>query len=124
MSAFFDDLSRRRKDLGISFEALAKRSGVSMPTVVRILSGKNPHASFANVAAIADALGMTVSLRSTVSAQAIREHQAETKARKLVGMVQGTSGLESQAVDAEQIDAMTRQTLHELLAGSSRVLWS
>jgi transcriptional regulator with XRE-family HTH domain len=119
----FHKLNQRRKDLGMSYQALARRSGVSMPTVVRILMGRNPQASFGNVSAIAQALGMTVSIEPTHSPQDVRERQAQTKARKLVGIVQGTSGLEAQAVDPDRLESMTRQTVHELLAGSPRRLW-
>jgi len=39
-------------------------------------------------------------------------------------MVQGTSALESQAVDSETYRQMVRQTMHELMAGSRRRLWN
>ena len=46
------------------------------------------------------------------------------KARELVGMVQGTSGLESQAVGQNQIEKMISQLVHQLMAGSRRKLWA
>jgi transcriptional regulator with XRE-family HTH domain len=107
----------------MTYAALAKRSGVSMPTVVRILSGGNEHASFGNVAAIAEALGMTIDIVAKERSQTFLEKQAEEKARRIVAMVQGTSGLEAQAVDANTLDEMTRRTVHELMAGSPRRLW-
>jgi hypothetical protein len=39
-------------------------------------------------------------------------------------MVQGTSGLEAQAVDREALEQMIRRTTHELLAGPKRRLWA
>ncbi len=118
------ELNKRRRQLRMSYAALAKRSGVSLPTVVRTLVGHNPQVSFANVFAIAKALAMEVKVEPNEAAHIVREQQAQEKARKLVGMVQGTSALEAQAVDEGTLDEMTRQTMHELLAGSGRKLWS
>jgi len=115
------DVKRRR--LRMSYAVLAKKSGVSMPTVVRILSGRNPQASFASVLAIANVLGIDVKFEQKTPVEELRENQARRKARRLVGMVQGTSALESQALDEDEINEMTRRTVHELLAGSPRRLW-
>ena len=48
------NLDERRRDLGLSYEQLSKRCGVSRPTVQRVLSGSHAAASFANIVAIAD----------------------------------------------------------------------
>jgi transcriptional regulator with XRE-family HTH domain len=117
-------LNHRRKELGVSYEVLSNRSKVSRPTIQRILSGRHPAASFANIMAIADSLGLVLRVDSRVEPRRLRREQAEHKARKLVALVQGTSGLEGQAVDKNAIDAMVEQTTHELLAGSKRQLWS
>lgn len=123
MAAQFPELDQRRRQLGLSYVALAKRSGVSQATVVRLLSGRHSQASFHNVMAIAKALGFMIAFHPTASATEIRKMQARTKARQLVGLVQGTSGLEAQAVDAQKLEELTDQTTHDLLAGSPRRLW-
>ena len=51
-------LDERRRDLGLSYEQLSKRCGVSRPTVQRVLSGRHAAASFANIVAIAESLGL------------------------------------------------------------------
>jgi transcriptional regulator with XRE-family HTH domain len=104
--------------------ALARKSGLSLRTVARILSGAHANASWANVTALADALGVAVELRAVADAEDLREQQARQKAEHLVRMVQGTSALEGQAVDAENLAQMKRRTVHELLAGSDRKLWA
>ena len=53
-----------------------------------------------------------------------REEHARAKAKHLVALVQGTSGLEGQAVDAQTCSRMVNQTVHELLASKGRKLWS
>ena len=51
-------LDERRRDLGLSYELLSKRCGVSRLTVQRVLSGRHAAASFANIVAIAESLGL------------------------------------------------------------------
>jgi transcriptional regulator with XRE-family HTH domain len=118
------ELDKRRRALGLSYELLSKRCGVSRPTVQRILSGRHPAASFSNVMAIAESLGLGLRFHSRVEPARLRREQAERKARKLVALVQGTSGLEGQAVDRQAVESMVEQTTHELLVGSKRHLWS
>jgi transcriptional regulator with XRE-family HTH domain len=117
-------LDQRRRDLGLSYDLLSKRCGVSRPTVQRILSGRQEAASFSNILAIAESLGLALRLDSDVAPPELRREQAERKARKLVALVQGTSGLEGQAVDRETVESMVERTTDELLAGSKRRLWS
>lgn len=116
-------LNIRRQQLRMSYGALARRSHVSLPTVVRILSGQNVNASLANVAAIAESLGLLVKLEPTQGIADFREQQAQKKAQQLAGIVQGTSGLEAQALGESELNDLTRQTVHQLLAGSPRRLW-
>ena len=117
-------MQRRRKALRISCELLALRSGVSLPTVQRILRDGEEHATYATLAAVARALGMDFNLTSASDEQAFAERQAETKAGLIVRMVQGTSALESQAVDSDTYQQMVEQTVHELMAGPRRKLWN
>ena len=122
-SNFCLELDKRRRHVRMSYAVLARRSGVSMPTLIRTLSGHNPHISFESLLSIAAALGMQLKLEPLISTSQFLESEAEKKARQIVGMVQGTSGLESQAVGDESRDDLIRQTVHELLAGSPRKLW-
>jgi transcriptional regulator with XRE-family HTH domain len=117
-------LDERRRELGLSYELLSKRCGVSRPTLQRILSGRHDAASFATIVAIAESLGLRLRLDSRVDTPDLKREQAERKAKKLVALVQGTSALEGQAVDEKQVKSMVEQTTHELLAGSKRRLWS
>ena len=118
------NLDDRRRELGLSYELLSKRSGVSRPTVQRILSGHHAAASFASIVAIAESMGLAIRFDSTVDARDFKRDQAQRKATRLVALVQGTSGLEGQAVDKNAVEAIVEQTTHELLAGPKRKLWS
>jgi hypothetical protein len=73
--------------------------------------------------ALANALGMSVQIVETIDAEELREQQAKRRAAQLVGMVQGTMGLESQAVDQKTIESLTKRNATRLLAGSNRRLW-
>jgi hypothetical protein len=61
---------------------------------------------------------------SRIDVRDLRRKQAERKAKRLVALVQGTSGFEGQAVDEKVVESLIEQTTHELLAGSARRLWS
>ncbi|MEY3230587.1 MAG: hypothetical protein RL689_676 [Planctomycetota bacterium] len=107
----------------MSHAAVAARSGVSEPTVKRILGGQLAEASFANVVAIAEALGMTVGLGET-DVEELCCQQARRKAERIARLVQGTSALESQAVDQAAYARLVERSFHELMAGSRRRLWA
>ena len=120
----FEKLEVRRRELGISQSALAERSGVSLPTVQRILTGHSPAASFESTVAIAQALGMQLDVVPIFPAKELLEQQARKKAERLVGLVQGTSALEAPAVSPRHLGQMVTKTVQELLAGSRRRLWA
>lgn len=116
-------LDRRRRDLGLTFAALSARSGVSEPTVKRILGGRMAEASFAHVVAIARALGTPFTTEAQDVDEMLRA-RARTKAEHVARLVQGTSALEAQAVDDAEYRRLVERTYHELLAGSRRRLWA
>lgn len=116
-------LEKRRRELGMSRPVLAHRSRVSLPTVNRIMSKHHESASFAHVAAIAQALGLELTFCAKDRSEELRRRQARNKAKHLVGLVQGTSGLEGQAVDQEVFESMVDRTMDQLLR-SKRRLWS
>jgi transcriptional regulator with XRE-family HTH domain len=124
MNPLQQQLAKRRKELGIPYAALAARSGVSVATAKRILSGQLGNASFDHVAAIARAMGLALGLVEESSATDYREEAARQQARRLVRMVQGTAGLEAQAVDAKAAKKMERESVHRLMAGSPRRVWA
>ena len=116
-------LENRRRAVGMTFDDLARRSKVSRATVCRILRGDHASVSFSKVMAVADALGLSAFFDPVVDNDAFLERQAESKAKFLVGMVQGTMGLEAQGVNSFDVDRMVRETTRTLLAGSKRKLW-
>lgn len=112
-----------REALGMSYAVIAARSGVSEPTVKRIFGGQIGEASFANVAAVAEALGAPLGMEATDPEEMCRR-QARHKAEQIARLVQGTSALENQAVDAQGYERLVERSYHQLMAGSRRKLWS
>lgn len=123
-------LDERRARLGMSKADVAKRSGVSLPTVNRILAGKEHEPSIVKVHAIAMALGVEVRLGSKGEIQIdepqtpeqFQYEQARAKAGKMIRMVQGTMALEAQAVDDESYRRLVDRATYRLLE-SKRKLW-
>ena len=118
-----DSLKSRRLSLGMSYSVVAARSGVSEPTVKRILGGRIAEASFANVVAVAQALGASLGVEGIAPEELCRQ-QARRKAEQVARLVQVTSALESQAVDAAAYSQLVERSYHQLMAGSKRRLWS
>jgi transcriptional regulator with XRE-family HTH domain len=109
--------------LGMSYSALAHRSGVPQSTVKRILRGsvaKHPHDT---IAAIAAALGLSINLAEQTPDEFCRA-QARRKAEYIAHLVQGTSALEGMAVDRQTYQRLIEASYQELLAGSRRRLWA
>jgi len=123
-------LDRRRRRLGMPKTLAAVRAGLSLATVNRLLSAGEKRPRLDSVSALAGALGLEVVIgdrprvRAVESAISFRERQARAKARRLVEIVQGSMALEAEGVPAEIVSEMERETVHELLAGSARRLWS
>ena len=115
-------LDQRRVALGMSRCELARQAGLGLRTVQRVLSGEDASPEFATILAITSVLGATLRLEGE-DPNSARLRQAERKADRLASMLQGTSGLEAQAVDDQSLQAIKQQMVCALLAGSSRKLW-
>jgi len=108
---------------------LARRAGVSLPTVQRLLAGRDPRPRTDILMAIAVALGVEVRLSAspgvfeTQEVSSFREAQARAKAIRLARLVQGTMAIEAEAVGADVLEEMEEQSVHALLAGPGRRLW-
>ena len=116
--------NERRERLGISCSVLAKRTGMSLRSIQRILSGEETNPGFSTVASLARELGVGVRFDEEVDVRTIRRRQAERKAERILAIVQGSSALEAQAMARETIRDLREKTINELLAGSDRRLWA
>lgn len=107
----------------MTHQTLAKRSGVSVATVKRVLSGNHETTGFVQVAKVAAALGLSLECKPQATAEKLREQQAQYKAKKVAALTQATSSLESQGLDRETYERLVRELTHRFLADSKRKLW-
>jgi transcriptional regulator with XRE-family HTH domain len=125
----FAHLEKRRRELGMSRAAVARLSGVSEPTVARVLTDRERAPTLPVIQAIAAALrveirlGESFKIASLIDADDYRRQRAKAKAIRLIHRLQGSMGLEAQAVDVKTVEKMVERTITELLAGSKRKLW-
>lgn len=117
-------LNERRIQLGMSMQTVARRSGVGMRTVQRVLSGRDPSAKLDTVLRIADTLGVGLLPKNRGAAHHVVRKQALRKATELAGMVQGTSALEAQALSKKALLEIRDDIASDLIRGSRRQLWA
>lgn len=115
-------IQKRKQDLEISVSDLARRSGVSRATVIRILGGEDHEFSFANLQAILLALGISLDL-TEIPAEQFRDQIATAKAKRLVALTQGNVALESQAVSRASAQSHLEEAKARI-ASSNRKLWA
>ncbi len=120
---WLNDLQQRKQELGLSNAVLSRRSGVSISTVERVFAGRGEGVSIGRIQKIAEALEAEVRSIPTADADTVLDERARRIARSVVSSVQGSMGLETQAVSEEQLNRMIKQTVHELRAGPKRMLW-
>lgn len=118
-----NQLKLQKKYLGVSCAVIAQKSGVSEPTVNRILSGKHPSAHFSHVLAIAEVLGVDLGARAK-DPEVMKREQAIKKAKQIMKLVRGNSALEATATSQDTYKRMINKTVNELMAGSTRALWA
>ena len=120
---FVRKLSDRRVNLGISQIKLARLTGASLPTIQRVFAG-NKNTSFDTVSKIASVLGLSLSFNNEKKEEDVLIERARFKAKQLAKMVQGTSALECQGLNAEAMENVENKILHKLLKGSRSRLWA
>ena len=122
-SNIIDELESRRNELGMSCHLLAKRCGLAMRTVQRVLHGE-VDARLQTLLAIAGVLGADIGLAKRQSIHGMKDRQARAKARRLAAIAQGSSALEGQAVNKATVRKVERRIADGLRAGSNIRLWS
>lgn len=124
VNKIINELNARKDILGMSNAVIAERSGVSEPTVTRILSGKHIAANFEHVLAVAEVLGLDLYIQKSQKPEEMKKAQAERKAKFIMSMVRGNVALESVSISKRHHDTMFERTVDELLKGSNRKLWA
>jgi transcriptional regulator with XRE-family HTH domain len=116
-------LDARRRELRIGHETVAAISGVSIATVKRVFGGELGEVTFRHVAAVAEAVGLSIE-GSGPPAQALLERRAAAKARRVAESIQSAAVLSGRGVAADDLARLESAIADELLLGSPRRLWS
>lgn len=124
MAFIIDNIIMQARQLGMTYPVIARRSGISLPTVKRIMGGRYKDAQLASIEAIARAVGMSLHSAVDTDADTMRLRQAEKKAEKIARQVQATSALEAQGVDSATLKSIRNKIVHELLTGAKMNLWA
>ena len=117
------ELERRRHELGLSYQQLETRTGVSARTIQRLLGGRSTNARIATLVAIADVLGAQVGLVRKRTVNAILEDQARTMAGKLTRTSQASAAIEGLAAEPATLKKVKRDIRRRLLSGPRARLW-
>lgn len=117
-----NQIIRRKEQLGITVENLAKLSGVSIRTINRLL--KNEDVKLSTIEHVTNFLGLDFAGNEQVPLSVLKQQRAHEKALFLASIVQGTSALEMQGLEDESLNAIISSYEHEFLSGSyQNTLW-
>lgn len=112
----------RKKQLNITVANLAKLSGVGVRTVNRVLN--NEDVKLSTIEHVTNFLGLDFAGNEQVSLSALKEQRAHEKALFLASIVQGTSALEMQGLDDDNLNSIISMYEKEFLSGSyQNTLW-
>jgi len=112
----------RKKQLNITVENLAKLSGVSVRTMNRVL--KNEDVKLSTIEHVTNFLGLDFAGNEQLSLPELQQQRAHAKALYLASIVQGTSALEMQGLDDENLNGIITMYEYEFLNGEYKdTLW-
>ena len=118
------EIEARRRELRMPRGALARRSGVCLRTVERLLSGEAKGAKWETIASMGREVGIDLGIVRRRSLRAVVHKQAKAKAEKVVAITQGDSALEGQALPEKALKQIRKAMEDSLATGSSVRLWS
>ena len=117
-----EQIVARKEHLNITIENLAKLSGVGIRTVNRLL--KNEDVKLSTVEAVTNVLGLDFAGNEQISLKELQKRRAKEKALYLASIVQGTSALEMQGLDEDNINNIISMYEKEFLEGEYKdTLW-
>ncbi len=117
-----EQIIARKEHLNITIENLAKLSGIGIRTVNRLL--KNEDVKLSTVEAVTNVLGLDFAGNEQISLEELKKQRAKQKALYLASIVQGTSALEMQGLEADSINKIVAMYENEFLYGNYKdTLW-
>ena len=112
----------RKEQLGITVENLARLSGVGVRTINRLL--KNEDVKLSTIEHVTNFLGLDFAGNKQLSIKKLKKQRAHEKALFLASIVQGTSALEMQGLEDDNLNTIIASYEKEFLSGSYQdTLW-
>jgi len=112
----------RKEQLNITIENLAKLSGLGVRTVNRVLA--NEDVKLSTIENITNVLGLDFAGNEVITIEKLKKQRAKSKAIFMASLVQGTSSLEMQGLDKENINNIISMYEQEFLNGNYQdTLW-
>jgi len=110
-----EKIIKRKEQLNITIENLAKLSNVSVRTVNRVL--KNEDVKLSTIEEITNFLGLDFAGNEQIPLYKLKEKRAHQKALFLASLVQDTSSLEMQGLDDKSLNNIISMYEKEFLNG-------
>ncbi|MDC9727628.1 MAG: hypothetical protein PSN35_07330 [Candidatus Thioglobus sp.] len=114
-------VQKRKKEIGLTIDNIAKLSNLGNRTVTRFLAGEDVKIS--TVESITQLLGLDFSGNKVTSIVDLEQNRAKEKALYIVSLVQDTSSLEEQGLDDTQLNLLMKQAKDSLLHQYKKRLW-
>lgn len=109
-------IEKRKEQLGITIENLAKLSNSGVRTINRFFAGEDVKLS--TVEKMTNILGLDFAGNETVSLKELKKRRATQKAIFMASLVQSTSALEMQGLEKNSLDKIIHKFEKEFLTGS------
>ena len=112
----------RKKQLNITIENLAKLSDLGVRTVNRVLA--NEDVKLSTIESITNVLGLDFAGNEVITLEKLKKQRAKQKAIFMASLVQGTSALEMQGLDEDNVNNIISMYEQEFLNGNYQdTLW-
>lgn len=113
---------KRKEELNITVENLAKLSGLGVRTINRLL--KNEDVKLSTIEEVTNLLGLDFSGNEQISLEELQKQRAREKALYLASLVQATSALEMQGLDEKNLQGIISMYEDAFLNGEyQKTLW-
>jgi len=115
-------IQKRKNELHITIENLAKMSDIGIRTLNRFFAGDDVKLS--TIEKITNLLGLDFAGNEIVPIEKLKEQRAKEKALFMASLVQSTSALEKQGLERNSLDRIIHKFEQEFLTGQyQKRLW-
>ncbi len=118
-----EKVKTRKKEVGITYENIAKLANLGNRTVMRFFAGEDVKLS--TVERVTNILGLDFAGNETIDLKTLKEQRAKEKALYIISLVQDTSALEMQGLEKNDIKKLLQETKEQFLTGEyQKNLWA